>query len=442
MTNLQARFLLPLACAAVALSGCSTQQTRASDTTDGEAVGFAAGAGQPSSVQSSSAQSSSAQSPHARSTSNSDVRLVASARNSRGADGFVTTRSDMGGAAVRAASLRKVSAAASVQGDYAGDPGLERFMVRMQAEGFDAAELARLFSQVERQQWIIDYMHKTAPRPSKPSRPTGAWLRYRNKFLKESNIAAGTDFWRRHASTLASAEKQYGVPAEYLVAIIGVETRWGGYLGSHRVIDALSTLAFDYPRRSEFFTDELAHYLIIARDEQFDPLQPVGSFAGAMGLGQFMPSSFRRYAVDFDGNGHRNLWDTEDAIGSVANYFIGHGWRPGQPVARRVSVAKAVPASLETGFPSNYRPAELTALGIDAARLPAGQQRLSLLQLDVGSGYEYWVGFDNFYAITRYNHSTYYAMAVHQLAQALKARQGGAPRTLITEEVPASAARG
>jgi membrane-bound lytic murein transglycosylase B len=266
-------------------------------------------------------------------------------------------------------------------------------------------------------------------------------LRYRGKFIKESNLAEGSAFWRRHASTLARAERQYGVPAEYLVAIIGVETRWGGYMGSHRIIDALATLAFDYPRRSEFFTEELAHYLIMARDERFDPLTPVGSFAGAMGFGQFMPSSFRRYAVDFNGDGHRDLWNIEDAIGSVANYFVNHGWRPGQPVVERVRVSAVVPASLEVVFPSNYSASELAALGVDATKLAGGQKRLSLLQLDVGNGYEYWVGFDNFYAITRYNHSTYYAMAVYQLAQALKARQAGAPRTLITEEIPPSAAR-
>ncbi|WP_242469604.1 lytic murein transglycosylase B [Rhabdochromatium marinum] len=328
-----------------------------------------------------------------------------------------------------------------VRGDYAKNPALGRFIARMEADGFSRAELERLFSQVERQQWIVDYMNRSAPRVRPASGPNGAWLRYRAKFLKESNVATGTEFWHQHAATLARAERQYGVPAEYLVAIIGVETRWGGYMGSHRIIDALTTLAFDYPRRAEFFTDELAYYLVMAREEGFDPLQPVGSFAGAMGLGQFMPSSFHAYAVDFDGSGHRDLWNIDDAIGSIANYFAGHGWRSGQPVAMQVQVARALPTSLDTGFPSNYSVAELTTLGVSASRLPANQQRLSLLRLDVGQGYKYWVGFDNFYVITRYNHSTYYAMAVHQLAQALKARQGHAPRTLLTDEIPPPKAR-
>ncbi len=336
----------------------------------------------------------------------------------------------------------EVATAAQGRGDYAGDPALDRFMARMEAEGFDRRELAPLFAQVKRQQWILDYMHRIAPRPSTPGSPTGAWLRYREKFLKESNIVEGTAFWRRHASTLARAEQQFGVPAEYIVAIIGVETRWGGYMGSHRIIDALATLAFGYPRRSEFFTDELAHYLIMARDERFDPLIPVGSFAGAMGFGQFMPSSFRRFAIDFDGDGRRDLWNIQDAIGSVANYFVHHGWRAGQPVAARVQIARELPLNLETGFPSNYSVAELIALGVDPAVLPAGQQRLSLLRLDIGTGYEYWVGFDNFYAITRYNHSTFYAMAVHQLAQALRVRQGRQSLSLITAGDDTAAAPG
>lgn len=405
MSIVQLRSLLLSACALLPLLGCASQETR---------VATASAAGDD--FYTSSARAASA--GHAVS------------------EYALHSRSQMA-----ATDLRKVSASSGVLGDYANSAALSSFITRMQAEGFERAELERLFSQVKRQQWIIDQMDRAAPQARKPSGPNGAWLRYRAKFLQASNVAAGTDFWRRNASTLARVEQQYGVPAEYLVAIIGVETRWGAYLGSHRIIDALATLAFDYPRRSEFFTDELAHYLIMARDEQFNPLQPVGSFAGAMGLGQFMPSSFRRFATDFDGDGRRDLWNTADAIGSVANYFIAHGWRTGQPVAMPVRVSAVVPTGMEVGFPSNYSPAQLGALGIDTAALPAGQQRLSLLQLDIGTGYEYWVGFDNFYAITRYNHSTFYAMAVHQLAQALKARQGGASSPRISENSPKAAAR-
>lgn len=355
--------------------------------------------------------------------------VVSSSGAERGAPavGAASARLDaaanMPGTDVRRASATALEVGAP-RGDFAGTPALERFIARMEGEGFDRAELTRLFAQVRRQQWILDHMHRNTPRPSAPpSRPTGAWPRYRDKFVTQSNLAEGTAFWHRHAATLARAERQFGVPAEYIVAIIGVETRWGGHLGSHRVIDALATLGFEYPRRSEFFTDELAHFLIMARDERIDPLKPVGSFAGAMGLGQFMPSSFRRFAIDFDGDGRRDLWNPEDAIGSVANYFVNHGWRPGQPVVARARVNQTLPMTLEVGFPSNYGLTQLAALGIDTSGFPADQQRLSLLRLDIGSGYEYWIGFDNFYAITRYNHSTFYAMAVHQLAQALRERQ-------------------
>lgn len=329
----------------------------------------------------------------------------------------------------------------SVQGDYAASPALARFIHRMEAEGFDRSALEGLFSQVKRQAKILEYMDGASTPVAPGSAPNGAWLRYRAKFITPANVAAGGVFWRRHAETLARAERQYGVPAEYIIAILGVETRWGGYLGSHRIIDALTTLAFDYPRRSVFFTDELAHYLIMARDEGFDPLDPEGSYAGAMGLGQFMPSSFHHYAVDFDGDGRRDLWNIEDAIGSIANYFAAHGWRRGQPVAVRVQPAQALPAHLDVGFKTNYLPAQLHALGIDDTRLAANQRRLSLLRLDVGNGYQYWIGFDNFYVITRYNHSTYYAMAVHQLASQLREAHTPGPRDRLTEDAPAQDGR-
>lgn len=421
MSQLRSSVTFVAVAASVVLLGCAGQEPRSS---------FAAGDGLASDR--SGAQAATA------GRANGSGKLASDTGRTSGFSGQATDRRDSRADGQRTSGFVKVAApTVVVRGDYAGHPALVRFITRMEAQGFQRRELEQLFSAVERQQWILDYMDRMAPRTGPPSGPNGAWLRYRGKFLTDANLATGTSFWQRHATTLARAERNYGVPAEYLVAILGVETRWGGYLGSHRIIDALATLAFDYPRRSAFFTDELAHYLIMARDEGFDPLRPVGSFAGAMGLGQFMPSSFRRYAVDFDGDGHRDLWDSEDAIGSVANYFVGHGWRPGEPVAVRVSPSRSIPASLDTGFASNYRPAQLSAFGIDARALPVDQQRLSLLQLDVGSGYQYWVGFDNFYVISRYNHSTYYAMAVHQLAQALKARRGGSsPRTLITEELP------
>jgi len=322
--------------------------------------------------------------------------------------------------------------ASRVSGDYAGHPAAERFIDRMEREeGFDPDYLAGLLSRVDRQQWILDFLNR--PKSKGSTGPTGAWTRYRAKFLTPDNIAGGARFWSRYSSVLDRAHAKYGVPPEYVVAILGVETRYGGYMGSHKVVEALATLAFDYPRRSDFFTDELAAFLVMARDEGFDPFQPKGSYAGAMGLGQFMPSSFHKWAVDFDGDGRRDLWNPVDAIGSVANYFASFGWRNGTPVTVRASVSGAGAGAMKTGFDTSYSLDALQREGIRPRTVAHGQDSASLLRLDARGGYEYWLGFDNFYVITRYNHSTYYAMAVHQLAQAVKDRHGPAPGTRLTQ---------
>jgi membrane-bound lytic murein transglycosylase B len=336
--------------------------------------------------------------------------------------GFTTFGSDGRSVARRASS----GGPRLDRGDYAGRADVERFIDRMERQGFSRAELVRVFSQVQRDPWILEYMERQwRPASRGPSGPSGAWTRYRAKHITSSNLNKGLAFWRRHEQTLNRAAERYGVPPEYIVAILGIETHWGGYMGKHRIVDALSTLAFDYPRRSAYFTDELEHFLIMARDEGFDPMRPVGSFAGAMGLGQFMPSSYHEYAVDFDNSGRRDLWDPEDAIGSVANYFASHGWQTGQPVTARASARGAVPRSMETGFKTNYRVGELKSSGIMPAAALKDGERVSLLRLDAAGGYEYWLGLKNFYVITRYNNSTYYAMTVHQLAQALRSQHGG-----------------
>ena len=188
------------------------------------------------------------------------------------------------------------------------------------------------------------------------------------------------------------------------------------------MIDALATLAFDFPRRSEFFTGELESYLVMTRTEGLDPFTPVGSYAGAMGLGQFMPSSFQRFAVDFDGDGRRDLWGPADAIGSVAHYFREHGWRMGEAVAVPALARRPEAAQLKADYTTRYPLGELSFRGVTPASPLAGVEEASLLRLDAAGGYEYWLGLPNFYVITRYNHSTYYAMAVHQLAEALRER--------------------
>ena len=328
--------------------------------------------------------------------------------------------------------------AVTLRGAYAGYPAALQLIERLEAEqGFERDYLYGVFSRIEREQWILDYMNR--PRGSGPPRP-GSWTRYQKKFITARHLQRGMDFWNTYAADLQRAEAQFGVPAEYIVAIIGVETHYGSYVGSHAVINALATLAFDYPRRAEFFTDELESFLVMTRDEGLDPLAPVGSYAGAMGLGQFMPSSFLKYAVDFDGDGVRDLWNPVDAIGSVANYFKGHGWRTGEPVAIRAVARGRDPEFMEAGFSSRYSTATLATRGVTSTEKLDIADDVSLLRLNATDGYEYWIGLHNFYVISRYNHSTYYSMAVHQLAQALRAQAPKRPAGPIMSQVRANVA--
>jgi membrane-bound lytic murein transglycosylase B len=217
------------------------------------------------------------------------------------------------------------------------------------------------------------------------------------------------------------------VPAEIIVAIIGVETYYGRVAGSYRVIDALSTLAFDYPARSPFFTSELKHYLILARDQGLDPTELKGSYAGAMGFGQFMPSSYREYARDFDGDGIVDIWENPvDAIGSVANYFKQHGWRTGETVVVAADANDDTPEDVFVQSRKDLKPehtiAEFAAQGVVAREKLDPAALATAMKFELEDGYEYWLGLHNFYVITRYNHSAMYAMSVYQLSQRLGAR--------------------
>lgn len=308
-------------------------------------------------------------------------------------------------------------------GDFANNPAAERFIDKMVSEhGFDRQQLHAILGQTNRLDWVLRLMDRQAPVGRPPSGPNGAWVRYRNKFITPDNVQNGVVFWNQYQDALQRAWLQYGVPPEIIVGIIGVETRWGRVMGKTRIIDALATLSFAYPRRAEYFSSELETFLLMARTEGDDPLALRGSYAGAMGYGQFMPSSFKSYAVDFDGDGHINLWDPIDAIGSVAHYFQAHGWVKGGAVA--VASSGQAP-TLDNGFQTRYPVADLMAMGL-TPQGPLGDNReASLLRLDLGDSYQYWYGLPNFYVITRYNHSTHYAMAVWQLGEAVsRARQG------------------
>lgn len=316
-------------------------------------------------------------------------------------------------------------AAKQITGDFAGYPELDAFIGKMEAEhGMSRKYLYGLFSQAHRKQWTLDYMNKQGGPSSSPPRP-GAWSKYRSQFLTGLHIESGTQFWRQHAPALKRAQQQYGVPPEYILGIMGVETIYGRNMGKDRVLDALTTLAFDYPRRADYFKEELENFLLMAQAEGVDPSQLRGSYAGAMGYGQFMPGSFLKWAVDHDGDGRRDLWQPEDAIGSIANYFAQHGWHTGEPVVSRAATEGEI--GLATGYDKQYSLTELSQAGVTPeSTIPAGTNP-SLLLLRANDGDEYRLGLNNFYVITRYNHSTHYAMAVYELAQAIKQRyQGGA----------------
>lgn len=304
-------------------------------------------------------------------------------------------------------------------GDFANNPNAQQFIDRMvNKHGFDRKQLQEILSQAKRLDSVLRLMDNQAPTTSvkPPSGPNGAWLRYRKKFITPDNVQNGVVFWNQYEDALNRAWQVYGVPPEIIVGIIGVETRWGRVMGKTRILDALATLSFNYPRRAEYFSGELETFLLMARDEQDDPLNLKGSFAGAMGYGQFMPSSYKQYAVDFSGDGHINLWDPVDAIGSVANYFKAHGWVKGDQVA---VMANGQAPGLPNGFKTRYSISQLATAGLTPQQPLGNHQQASLLRLDVGTGYQYWYGLPNFYTITRYNHSTHYAMAVWQLGQAV-----------------------
>lgn len=304
-------------------------------------------------------------------------------------------------------------------GDFANNPNAQQFIDKMvNKHGFDRQQLQEILSQAKRLDSVLRLMDNQAPTTSvkPPSGPNGAWLRYRKKFITPDNVQNGVVFWNQYEDALNRAWQVYGVPPEIIVGIIGVETRWGRVMGKTRILDALATLSFNYPRRAEYFSGELETFLLMARDEQDDPLNLKGSFAGAMGYGQFMPSSYKQYAVDFSGDGHINLWDPVDAIGSVANYFKAHGWVKGDQVA---VMANGQAPGLPNGFKTKYSISQLAAAGLTPQQPLGNHQQASLLRLDVGTGYQCWYGLPNFYTITRYNHSTHYAMAVWQLGQAV-----------------------
>jgi membrane-bound lytic murein transglycosylase B len=281
--------------------------------------------------------------------------------------------------------------------------------------GLDAKEIMQGLSQATYQQSIINAI--TRPAEAKP------WYAYRPIFMTEARIANGAKFKNEHRALLNRISNETGVPAEIIVSIIGVETSYGGNTGSFRVLDALYTLGLHYPRRAEYFRGELAHFFKLTKQENIDLLQARGSYAGAMGLGQFMPSSYRNYAKDGDGDGRRDLWNSKaDIFASVANYFIGHGWRKGQPTFIPAMATDSAQEFKPENWEAKYTLADLRGKGY-APAASAPDLPVTLLTLDANeTSKEYWVGYHNFWVITRYNRSPLYAMSVWQLSQAIAQR--------------------
>lgn len=292
------------------------------------------------------------------------------------------------------------------------------FVAEMAADhGFDPTELGQALAQAEIKQRVLELI-------SRPAERVLAWHEYRDLFLNEQRIREGVEFWKTHAALLEDISKRYQVAPRMLVAIVGIETYYGRLTGGYRVLDALSTLAFAYPPRAKFFRSELEQFLLLSKEEDVDPTAPLGSYAGAMGAPQFIPSSYRAYAVDASGDGSRDIWNNwADVLGSVANYFKVHGWRDDEPVASRATLA------------SNWRgPEPANTLKLNASvkslsdngyvfstDLPADAPSM-VMSLEGDADQEYWVGFHNFRVITRYNRSVMYALAAHLLGEEIQLR--------------------
>ncbi len=331
------------------------------------------------------------------------------------------------------ACLWSLGLPAAAGDDFAPDshPRVQALVDELAAQGLPRDWLTATLSRAEFRQNVLDAMAGAAERHLR-------WDEYRDIFIKPERIQGGVDFIAEHRDAFARAQAEYGVPAEIIAAIIGVETFYGRHTGSHRVLDSLATLAFHHPSRGDFFRGELAAFLEISNEQDVDPASLQGSYAGAMGYPQFIPTSYQAYAVDFDDDGKRDLWhDPVDAIGSVGNYFARHGWQPGGPLYAEASGPAQPPADIE--FNQARRPyvgiAELAAQGVEpqgieqqGTTLDSDEGKVIPLALEFGEDdTRYRLGYENFYVITRYNHSHLYAMAVTTLAERIRAaREDGA----------------
>ncbi len=308
------------------------------------------------------------------------------------------------------------AAAGAAQAEF--DPAVAGFIDEIaEKHAFSRRQLQRWFAQARVQQGILRAMAK----------PTTAlpWYTFRETHVTPARVRGGLEYWERYAATLAKAAARSGVPEELLVATVGIESFYGKLAGKSNVFNALFTLAFNYPPRAERFRSELEEFLLLTRELKLDPLQVKGSYAGALGVPQFLPSSYRQYAVDFDGDGQRDLWNHSDAIGSIANYYKSYGWRTGEAVLAAIEQSGQPPgdefkALLERGINPHTTVAAIRRTGVTPAYLVDDDTVAAVFGAETGAGMRYWMGFNNFYVITRYNRSVNYALAVYELAQELR----------------------
>jgi membrane-bound lytic murein transglycosylase B len=298
---------------------------------------------------------------------------------------------------------------------YEAHPRAQILIDDLKADGFEESYIRDVLGRAKYQQSIIDAI-------SRPAERRLNWGEYRAIFIEQRRINQAIQFWKEHKETLLKAEEVYGVPPEIVLAIMGVETRFGRITGNYRVLDALSTLGFDYPKRADFFLGQLGDYFRLARQEGVEPGVLKGSYAGAMGYGQFIPSSFLAYAVDFDGDQQRDIWGNPvDAIGSVANYFARHGWRAGDPIVSDVLLNGSVDSEwFNKGLKPELTLGEWRQRGVIAKSEVADDQLATLMRMSSDQGDQYLLGLHNFYVITRYNHSRLYANAVRELSEAIR----------------------
>jgi len=309
-----------------------------------------------------------------------------------------------------------------VQADYSQHPQAQDFINEMVTKHkFTREEMVAVLKSAQRQDKILELI----ARPAEKAKP---WKDYRKIFIDEQRVADAVAFYQQHKAVFLRAEQTYGVPPEIVLAILGVETKFGRHMGKYRVVDSLATLGFDYPKRSPFFLKELREYLLMAREDGFNPLELTGSYAGAMGYGQFMPSSYRAYAVDFSGDGVPDIFkNPQDAIGSIANYFAKHGWQTSEPVAALAKVSATTDRAVLGKYSGRSRKPDMTLaqlmdVGYSTDAQWSKMTKAFPITVEADSGEEIWLATTNFYVITRYNASYLYAMAVNELSERVKAK--------------------